>query len=70
MKITESWLDLKVNHYEDGNYEAHEALSDSQYEADNWSSMRQWLRELIDEITTEVEALRDKEVNYEQTKMS
>jgi len=62
MKITESWLDLKVNRYEDGEYEAVEALSDTHYVTPNWSAMRQWLRQLIDDTTTEVEALRDKEV--------
>ena len=61
MKITENWLDLKVNRYEDGNYEAYEALSDSQYETSNWSAMRQWLRQLIDDTTSGVEALREKE---------
>ncbi|KKN73851.1 hypothetical protein LCGC14_0396530 [marine sediment metagenome] len=61
MKITENWLELEVDRYEDGHYLAYEALSDSQKETDNWSAMRQWLRELIDDITTEVEALRDKE---------
>ena len=61
MKITESWLELKVNRYEDGNYEAYEALSDSRKETKNWSTMRQWLRDLIDDTTLEVEASRDKE---------
>ena len=56
MRITESWLDLKVNRYEDGNYEAYEALSDSQYETSNWCAMRQWLRQLIDDTTCEIEA--------------
>lgn len=61
MKVTEQWLDLEVNRYEDGTYVAYEALSDSRHETDNWSNMRQWLRELIDDTTSEVEALRDKE---------
>lgn len=61
MKITEEWIDLKVNRYEDGNYEAYEALSDSRFETGDWSSMRQWLRELIDDTTLEVEAQRLKE---------
>ena len=56
MKITETWLDLKVNRYEDGNYEAYEALSDSRFETENWSAMRQWLRNLIKDITFEIEA--------------
>ena len=56
MKITESWIELKVNKYEDGNYEAYEALTDRRFETKNWSSMRQWLRELIDDTTLEVEA--------------
>ena len=61
MNITETWLDLKVNHYEDGKYEAYEAESDSRFETANWSSMRLWLRRLIDDTTLEVEALRDSE---------
>ena len=61
MKITETWLELKVNRYEDGNYEAYESLGDTRFETDNWSSMRQWLRNLIDDITGEIEALRRRE---------
>lgn len=61
MEITESWLDLKVNRYDDGNYEVYDSLSDRRFETDNWSAMRQWLRDFIDEITLEVEASRDKE---------
>lgn len=56
MKITETWLELKVNRYEDGNYEAYEALSDSRFETSNWPAMRQWLWDLIDDTTSEVEA--------------
>lgn len=58
MKITENWLDLKVNCYEDGNYEAYEALSDSRFETGSWSAMRQWLRDLIENTTSEIEATR------------
>ena len=61
MKVTEEWLDLSVKRYEDGNYEAYEALTDRRRETDNWPAMRQWLRDLIDETTLEVEASRDKE---------
>ena len=61
MKITETWLELKVNRYEDGNYEAYEALSDSRCESSNWSTIRQWLQNLIDDTTLEVEALREDE---------
>jgi len=61
MKVTEEWLDLEVKRYEDGNYEAYEALTDQRKETDNWNAMRQWLRGLIDDTTREVEALREKE---------
>lgn len=61
LEITESWLDLKVNRYEDGNYEAYEALSDSRYETDNWSSMHQWLRRLIEDTSSEVYMKREQE---------
>ena len=61
MKKTEEWLELKVARYEDGNYEAYEALTDRRFETSDWGAMRQWLRDLINDTTLEVEALRDKE---------
>lgn len=56
MKVTEEWLDLRVKRYEDGNYEAYEALGDSRFETDNWDEMKRWLRTLINNVTLEVEA--------------
>ena len=61
MKITETWLDLKVNRYEDGKYEAYEALSDSQYETANWNSMRLWLKRLIEDTSSDVYAKQERE---------
>ena len=54
MKITECWLKLKVDKYEDGNYEAYEALADSRKESTNWEDIADWLHNLIDETTKEI----------------
>jgi hypothetical protein len=55
MKITENWLQLKVNRYEDGNYEAYEALTDNRFVTPYWSCMQEWIRKLIDETTLVIE---------------
>jgi len=55
MKVTEAWLDLKVNRYEDGNYTAYEELSGDRFETSSWPVMCQWLSDLIEGIGELVE---------------
>ena len=54
-------MELTVCRYEDGIYEAYDAQSDTRHETKNWGSMRLWLREFIDDLSVEVEALNNKE---------
>ncbi len=55
MNIVESWLELKVDKYEDGNYEAYEAMTDTRIESADWEDIAKWLHRLIDETTEEIE---------------
>ena len=57
-KVTADWLDLSVKAYDDGTYEAYEALQGDRYEG-NWPQVRRWIERLLD--TTETEITQEKE---------
>ena len=52
MKVKADWLDLKVTEYEDGSFEAYEALTNSSHEGD-WESICRWIENLLN--STEIE---------------
>jgi hypothetical protein len=54
MKVIASWLDLKVNQYEDGNFEAYEALGDERFESDNWQDIQDWIENILDQIAQKI----------------
>ena len=58
MKVKADWLDLKVTEYEDGRFEAHEALTNTSHEGD-WESICGWIEKLLASTEAEIEKKRD-----------
>jgi len=50
MKVTADWMELRVKQYEDGSFEAYEALTDTRCEGD-WERVRNWIENFL--ATTE-----------------
>ena len=42
MKVIADWLELRVQQYEDGSFEAYESLTDTRYEG-TWEGVREWI---------------------------
>ena len=62
MEITEQWLDLRINRYTDGNYEAYEALSDNRFETPSIISLEKWLKQEMGYLISQMQTAHRKEV--------
>ena len=53
MDIIAEYLNLTVKKYEDGNYEAYEALGDKRFESSRWADIKNWIISQLDALESE-----------------
>lgn len=57
MKVKDEWLELRVKRYEDGKFQAYEALTDERFDSANWTEVQQWIINLLDNVSLKIEEM-------------
>jgi hypothetical protein len=62
LKVVAEYLELRVKKYEDGKYEAYEALGDHSKESVNWQDIKDWIINQLEDLEKECPELLEPEV--------